>query len=87
MPGADGKGTVKAFCRQRLAGKAPLLAMKRANNKAFPGNGCKGKRLSRAMVAKAKGSVGHRYKGKRENKSTFAEMLSPLHAGGGVLSL
>ena len=56
MPGADGEGTVKAFCPQRLVGKAPLLAMKRGKNKAFPGNDCKGKGLSPAMVAKAKGS-------------------------------
>ena len=76
MPGADGKGTVKAFCCQRLAGKAPLLAMKGANNKALPG-----------MIAKVNGSLGRRYKGKRENKSTFAEMLSPLSPGVGVLSL
>ena len=30
------------------------------------------------MIAKANGSVGYRYKDKGENKSTFAEMLSPL---------
>ena len=57
MPGADGEGTVKAFCCQRLACKAPLLAMKGANNKAFRGNDCKGKRLSRAIIAKINSSL------------------------------
>ena len=57
MLGAEGKGTVKAFCCQRLACKAPLLAMKGANNKAFRGNDCKGKRLSRAIIAKINSSL------------------------------
>ena len=53
MPGADGKGTDKAFCCQRLAGKAPLLAMKGTNNKALRGNDCKGKGLC-GIVTKTK---------------------------------
>ena len=47
MPGADGKGTVKAFCCQSLAGKATLLAIRERIT-----------RLSPAMIAKANGFPG-----------------------------
>ena len=39
------------------------------------------------MIAKANASAWHRYKDKRENKSTFAEMLSPLTFVAGFITL